>query len=126
MYCANIVYLIIQIMNYHAIYYISRFRVCKNLIASVPLRLLRCWLGQSDAKTAWCTSAMIRIVVKETTAVYVLQTELSFLYWKFDIILYLLSSIHRFIICIASPLSTLSLYFAKIRREESSPKIKNL
>ncbi len=41
------------------IIYSSRFRVCYFFLALVPFYLSWCWLGQADAKNAWCTSAQI-------------------------------------------------------------------
>ncbi len=76
--------------------YILHFRVffLLILIALVRFQFFRCWLGQVDA---WCTSARIRFVVKENTAVYVLQTKLRFLYWKLDIVrsLHINASFHH-------------------------------
>ncbi len=61
------------------------------------------------------------IAMTENMAVYVLQTEFRFLYWKFDIVrsLYINASFHH-LHCVSS--INVYSFLCLTRQEESSPK----
>ncbi len=68
----------------------------------------------------------LSIAVKENTAVFVLQTKLCFLYWKFDLVRFLLQSMHHFIIRVVSLLSSLSFITLFNKTKRIQPQIRML